>query len=198
MTSPTNQRQRDKADTRQRIIDAGLELFREHGYDNTSMAQIAQAAGTSRANLYLHFSNKPMLVKARMTQLRPLVLAHFRKLSTLPDHSPESLRRWLIEDRRTHIDHRADFEAITAAVASDDEVFREWIRMHERAAAEQEWIEELFPDPEERAIRRAQFTSLMLSTERIFDIAYLRQHDAFDEHLMLTALSRQWSALFTK
>jgi len=191
-----NQRQRDKADTRQRIIDAGLELFRAHGYDNTSMSQIAQAAATSRANLYLHFSSKPLVVKARMSQLQPQVIKHFRKLQDLPDHAPATLRLWLLEDRQIYREHRAEFQAITAAFATDDEVYREWTGMHARIIAEQRWIEETVPDPGEREVRKAQFTTLLLTTERTFDIIYLRGDDAFDEDTLLTALARQWAALF--
>ncbi|MFD0311577.1 TetR/AcrR family transcriptional regulator [Streptomyces sp. NPDC127119] len=43
--------------TRERLQDAALELF-EYGYDNTTAAQIAQRAGTSKSTFFRHFADK--------------------------------------------------------------------------------------------------------------------------------------------
>ncbi|MFE1800305.1 TetR/AcrR family transcriptional regulator [Streptomyces sp. NPDC059517] len=43
--------------TRERLQDAALELF-EYGYDNTTAAQIAQRAGTSKSTFFRHFTDK--------------------------------------------------------------------------------------------------------------------------------------------
>ena len=55
--------------TRQRFVDEALRLFKDQGYEQTSMAQIAAAAGGSRANLYLYFRSKPQIVMARMREI---------------------------------------------------------------------------------------------------------------------------------
>lgn len=46
------------------ILDAALPVFIRYGFRKTSMADIAQAAGISRASLYLAFSNKEGLFRA--------------------------------------------------------------------------------------------------------------------------------------
>lgn len=46
------------------ILDAALPVFIRYGFKKTSMADIAQAAGISRASLYLSFSNKEELFRA--------------------------------------------------------------------------------------------------------------------------------------
>lgn len=46
------------------ILDAALPVFVRYGFKKTSMADIAQAAGISRASLYLSFSNKEELFRA--------------------------------------------------------------------------------------------------------------------------------------
>lgn len=46
------------------ILDAALPVFVRYGFRKTSMADIAQAAGISRASLYLSFSNKEELFRA--------------------------------------------------------------------------------------------------------------------------------------
>jgi AcrR family transcriptional regulator len=50
--------------TRGRILDAALELFREQGYEATTMRAIAAAAGVSLGNSYYYFASKDHLVQA--------------------------------------------------------------------------------------------------------------------------------------
>lgn len=49
--------------TRQAVLDAALELFREHGYEKTTMRAIAAAAGVSVGNAYYYFRSKDDLVQ---------------------------------------------------------------------------------------------------------------------------------------
>jgi AcrR family transcriptional regulator len=44
--------------TRERILDIALELFTEKGYDKTSLRDIAERLGTTKAALYYHFARK--------------------------------------------------------------------------------------------------------------------------------------------
>lgn len=44
--------------TRQRILDAALELFQTHGYHGTSMRQIARRAEIALGGIYNHFPSK--------------------------------------------------------------------------------------------------------------------------------------------
>jgi AcrR family transcriptional regulator len=44
--------------TRERILDIALELFIEQGYDKTSLRDIAERLGTTKAALYYHFARK--------------------------------------------------------------------------------------------------------------------------------------------
>ena len=54
--------------TRDRIIDAAMELFSEHGYRGTSITRIEQAAGLSpgASGIYHHFPSKEALLAARV------------------------------------------------------------------------------------------------------------------------------------
>jgi AcrR family transcriptional regulator len=49
-------------DTRQRIREVALELFAEQGYDGTSLRQIAERLGITKAALYYHFKSKDEIV----------------------------------------------------------------------------------------------------------------------------------------
>ncbi len=44
-----------------RVLDAALTLFARHGFQRTSMADVASEAGISRATLYVRFRDKPAL-----------------------------------------------------------------------------------------------------------------------------------------
>ncbi len=50
------------------IIDAGFRSFAAYGYRRVSMAEIAKAAGMSRAALYLHFSSKEDIFRSLVVQ----------------------------------------------------------------------------------------------------------------------------------
>ena len=50
--------------TRARILDAALDLFRRHGFEETTMRGIAAAAGLSLGSAYYYFQSKEDLVMA--------------------------------------------------------------------------------------------------------------------------------------
>ncbi|HET7735422.1 MAG TPA: TetR family transcriptional regulator [Nocardioidaceae bacterium] len=56
--------------TRDSIVAAALALFRERGYDKTTMRAIADAAGVSLGNAYYYFGSKEHLVQAFYDQLQ--------------------------------------------------------------------------------------------------------------------------------
>src|SRR5215813_8508211 len=49
---------RPRGVTRERILDVALELFNEQGYDKTSLREIAERLGVTKAALYYHFERK--------------------------------------------------------------------------------------------------------------------------------------------
>jgi AcrR family transcriptional regulator len=50
--------------TKRAILDIAGDLFAQHGYDGTSIRDIASALGTSKAALYYHFENKDAILLA--------------------------------------------------------------------------------------------------------------------------------------
>jgi AcrR family transcriptional regulator len=59
-------------DTRERILDVALELFVEQGYDNTSLREIAERMGFSKAALYYHFPSKEAILFSLHLRLHAL------------------------------------------------------------------------------------------------------------------------------
>jgi AcrR family transcriptional regulator len=54
-------------DTRTRILDSALSLFTEQGFASTSLQQIADRLGLTKAALYYHFRSKDDLLEALVT-----------------------------------------------------------------------------------------------------------------------------------
>jgi AcrR family transcriptional regulator len=50
--------------TRERILDVALELFLHQGYDGTSLREIAEQLGVTKAALYYHFKSKEDILLA--------------------------------------------------------------------------------------------------------------------------------------
>ncbi|MFG2262905.1 TetR/AcrR family transcriptional regulator [Streptomyces sp. NPDC048720] len=55
-------KQQRRGNTRQRIQDVALELFVEQGYEKTSLREIAERLGVTKAALYYHFKTKEEII----------------------------------------------------------------------------------------------------------------------------------------
>ena len=55
-------REQGRAETRRAILDAAVTLFREHGFENFSLRQVAEAIGYSPTTIYLYFDDKDDLL----------------------------------------------------------------------------------------------------------------------------------------
>jgi AcrR family transcriptional regulator len=58
--------------TRERILDIALDLFIEKGFDKTSLREIAERMGFSKAALYYHFASKDDILLALHYRLHEL------------------------------------------------------------------------------------------------------------------------------
>jgi AcrR family transcriptional regulator len=57
-----------REDTRSRIQEIALRLFTEHGYEATSLREIAEELGVTKAALYYHFKTKEDIVTSLADQ----------------------------------------------------------------------------------------------------------------------------------
>jgi AcrR family transcriptional regulator len=55
-------RQERSRQTRERLVRAAMELWRQQGYEETTVEEIAAAAGVSWSTFYFHFQNKSQLL----------------------------------------------------------------------------------------------------------------------------------------
>jgi AcrR family transcriptional regulator len=71
--------------TRDRILDAALDLFNEKGFDKTSLREIAEQIGVTKAALYYHFASKGDILMALHLRLHDFGR---EALSQLADQEP--------------------------------------------------------------------------------------------------------------
>jgi AcrR family transcriptional regulator len=85
---------RPRGSTRERILDIALELFNEQGYDKTSLREIADRLGTTKAALYYHFERKEDILLALHLRLHDLSRGIFERLGELGSSSQEVAEAW--------------------------------------------------------------------------------------------------------
>ena len=72
MTEPTSS-PRDPESTRERILDAALDVFARKGYHDTRLDEIVTKSHTSKGSIYFHFPNKERLFLALVDQFADLL-----------------------------------------------------------------------------------------------------------------------------
>lgn len=76
-------REETKAQTRQRLIEAAMELFAAKGFEGTAVEELAKHAGYTRGAFYTHFADKEALMKAIIDQGFDGDLAGIRRMEEL-------------------------------------------------------------------------------------------------------------------
>jgi AcrR family transcriptional regulator len=78
-------RGRPRGSTRERILDVALELFSEQGYEQTSLREIADRLGLTKAALYFHFERKEDILLELHMRLHALGRDAMEQLASLDD-----------------------------------------------------------------------------------------------------------------
>ena len=163
-------RERKKAATRQRIQDEAMRLFLEQGYDETTVEEIAAAAGVSHMTFFRHFPAKedvvvtddydPLLaelIRARPPGEHPIERVRATILSGLgavyaQDRDTLLARAQLIQStpalRARLVDNRRATEAVLADGLGDPDAFETRVIAAACAAALIAAVEEWAEHPE--------------------------------------------------
>ncbi len=78
-------REREKAETRQRILEAARELFTTEGYAQTSMRKIADKIGYTATAIYHHFADRDALLNELCLMDFRALFEALRRMDQLPD-----------------------------------------------------------------------------------------------------------------
>jgi AcrR family transcriptional regulator len=90
MTSPATQPRVTKSErTRERILDAAADAFRERGFAATRLSDIAERAGLQTPSLYYHFGSKEELIEVVLSLGVTRTFEHVkRRVSEVPAGDP--------------------------------------------------------------------------------------------------------------
>ena len=70
--------------TQERILETALELFSLHGYEGTSMSEIARSLGLTKAALYKHYKSKEEIRSTLIDSIERYYGARFGSRENLP------------------------------------------------------------------------------------------------------------------
>lgn len=125
-------RNEKKSISRNKLLESAAKCFAEKGYNGCSVADIANEAGMSAGNLYIHFASKEELFKTMIQQEHGDAAEKMRQASDAERPLAvimESLHK-CIRDVGYPIDHRLWTEIL--AVSSRDEFIREAFLVSDR------------------------------------------------------------------
>jgi AcrR family transcriptional regulator len=91
--------------TKQKIMDAALQLFKNKGFDATSLQDIAKVTGMTRGAIYWHFKNKLDILATLMLEMKKRFEIGLRNFQEEEGSATDKLRR-LVQDIVTA--HTAD------------------------------------------------------------------------------------------
>lgn len=81
----TERRERERHETRAKILDAARELFVAEGYEAVTMRRIADAIEYSPTAIYFHFKDKETLIRELCSEDFHSLAAEFQKIAREPD-----------------------------------------------------------------------------------------------------------------
>ncbi|MDO4488435.1 MAG: TetR/AcrR family transcriptional regulator [Eubacteriales bacterium] len=82
-------------DTKQRILEAALEIFARDGYEGTNVKDIADAVGLVKSGIYKHFENKESIWNATIEMVASYYEEHMnerRNVLKIPQNMDELLK----------------------------------------------------------------------------------------------------------
>jgi AcrR family transcriptional regulator len=81
----SNKRKIQAQETKQHIFDVAHQMFREKGFNNVTIEEIAEATGMSVGSLYHHFKNKYEILISWHEQLDELYNNYLDKIESSPE-----------------------------------------------------------------------------------------------------------------
>jgi len=103
----TGLRERKKQATREALARAGLQLFVERGYDETTLAEIADAAGVSTQTIFAYFPGKEDILFATVQTMCDALVRALEERPAGTD-ALSALREFILSTahEKTELDHK--------------------------------------------------------------------------------------------
>ena len=186
----TRSSERERGETRQRILSEAYSVFAERGYRGSSIDAVARGAGLTRQGVLHHFASKQALLLA-------LLDARDRELGNMPEPGEESAGRMLDTARAATSAILAQRElvalahALSAEAAGEEHPAHEWLtRRYDRLrAALTDAFRVSFARGElEPRADPAVLAALLLAATEGLEAQWLAQPDAVDVETSIAQL----------
>ena len=186
-------REVQKQVTRERLIEAAAEEFRNRGFNETTAENIATAAGASRATFYVYFRTKAEIVAELMRRSQSDVMAAYRRLDDMEDPDQAGILDWLDETIMLWRERSSDFNTMEQALANDDLVTETWLTILGDTYKVMPKTFARYTDPVQHERARLHLLTLQMALDRTMFFTILRGRP-LDMALLKDVLAMQWLA----
>jgi AcrR family transcriptional regulator len=123
--------------TRQRILDAALELFGDDGFHQCSIARISARASCSRVSFYQYFSGKEDVFSSLAGQVARQISASTEAIDPLTPEADgwRGLRAWVGRYGDMYDRYGPIFQALPAALEDDDRLTSSVVGLRDQSVA---------------------------------------------------------------
>jgi len=136
MKNEVRQPQQERSiEKKNKIIDAGYQLFSEVGYYGTNTAEIAKRAGVSTGIVYGYFQDKrDILICVLEIYINKVFAPYFRMFEkiSLPVNFSEFISKIIDQTIKTHKNNRKIHEVLHALASTDEAVNAEFIALEDQ------------------------------------------------------------------
>ncbi len=132
-------RQERSIEKKNKIIEAGYQLFSEVGYYGTNTAEIAKRAGVSTGIVYGYFQDKrDILICVLELYIKKVFAPYFKMFEKIshPVNFNELITKVIEQTIKTHKNNRKIHEVLHALASTDEAVNAEFIALEDKITAE--------------------------------------------------------------
>jgi AcrR family transcriptional regulator len=124
------------AERRRQLLDVSVQLFAERGFDGTSMADLAEAAGVTKPVLYQHFRSKRALYSELLEEVSHLLVNEVEKAAATAEGPHAQVRAGFAAYFRFVDQRRAAFQLLFLGDSRHDRVLTAAVDQLEAAMAD--------------------------------------------------------------
>ena len=128
-------KQKRAIEKKNKIIDAGYQLFSEVGYYGTNTAEIAKRAGVSTGIVYGYFQDKrDILISVLEIYINKVFAPYFKMFEkiSLPVNFSEFISKIIDQTIKTHKNNRKIHEVLHALASTDEAVNSQFIALEDQ------------------------------------------------------------------
>ncbi|QIB66834.1 TetR/AcrR family transcriptional regulator [Kineobactrum salinum] len=170
-------REQQKTLTRKRLTASAAELFIKHGYQATSVNQIAKLAGTTATTFYRYYSSKADVARELQGHINVDVKKTLEQFDELEQPSHDGIRGWMDQYGEMWERMHVLCDAFWDATRSDPELAAELVPTTHRLA-EAMAIVKTIPEGKQRRKFLIRFVMLYLLMDRLFYLIEVQAYDA--------------------